>query len=319
MDWFTAIEFLLIIYLVVQLLRLLIADCDLQLQWAEKFGKSTGVLARKVVWVTGASSGIGEHLAYELAKAGSRLVLTARREKELQMVKKQCLSYGNMMDADVLVLPIDLLNFELHKPAVEEVIARFGQIDVLVNNAGRGQRAAWERTDLQVDRDMLEINVLSVLSLTKAALPHMLARGEGHIVNMSSVAGKIGAPLSGSYTGAKHALQGWFDCLRIEMFPKIHVTNLCPGPVFSNLLKDALTEKKGEVCNTEMKKDDRRMSTARCAQLCAIAMANKLDEVWISQHPVLLVVYCSQYMPTIFSWIFKRVGVKSAMKMREGR
>lgn len=320
MDWCTIIEIVVVAYIAIQILRLIFADCDLQLQWAEKFGRSTGSLARKVVWITGASSGIGEYLSYELAQAGCRLVLSARREEELQRVKKQCLSYGNLMDDDVLVLPLDMLKFDLHKPAVEEVLSRFKQIDVLVNNAGRAQRALWEKTDIQVDRDMLEINVLSVLSLTKQVLPHMIERKEGHIVNMSSIAGKLGAPMSGSYTGAKHALQGWFSCLRVEMFPRnIAVTNICPGPVFSNLLKTSFTEKSGELLGVEMMEGEKRMSTQRCARLSAVAIANRLDEVWIALQPILTFVYLSQYMPTISGWVTKQVGVKYIMKFREGK
>ncbi|XP_053376864.1 dehydrogenase/reductase SDR family member 7-like [Mercenaria mercenaria] len=320
MDWCTIVEVAVVAYIVLQLVRLLFADCDLQLQWTDKFGRSTGVLTRKVVWITGASSGIGEYLSYELAKAGCRLVLSARREGELQRVKKECLSYGTLMDDDILVLPLDMLKFDLHQPAVDEVLSRFKQIDVLVNNAGRSQRAQWEKTDLQVDRDMLEINVLSVLSLTKLVLPHMLERKEGHIVNMSSVSGKLGSPLSGSYTGAKHALQGWFDCLRVEMFPRnITVTNICPGPVFSNLLKGSFTENSGELLGVEMKEGEKRMNTRRCARLCAVAIANKLDEVWIALQPILLFVYIGQYMPTIAGWCFKRAGVKFMMKFREGQ
>lgn len=320
MDWCTLVWIAFVTYIVTQLFRLIFADCDLQLQWSEKFGKSTGVLGRKVVWITGASSGIGEHLAYELAKAGCRLVLSARREDELQRVKKECLSYGAQMDDDVLVLPLDILKFELHKPAVEEVLARFQQIDILVNNAGRTQRADWEKTELAVDREMLEINVLSVLSLTKLVLPHMLDRREGHIVNMSSLAGKLGAPMSGSYTGSKHAIQGWFNSLRAEVYDRnITVTNICPGPVFSNILKGSFTGKSGEMLGGEMKEGEKRMSTSRCARLCAVAIANKMDEVWIAQHPSLMAVYGSQYMPTIFNWIYKKMGTKIAMRIREGR
>lgn len=319
MEWCTIFQLLVVLYIIVQILRLALGDCDLQLQWAEKLGKSTGVLARKVVWITGASSGIGEYLAYELAKAGCRLVLTARREDELNRVKKECLTYGNLMDDDILVLPLDLLKFEQHRPACEEVIARFNKIDILVNNAGRSQRAAWEKTDLQVDRDMIELNVFSVLSLTKVVLPHMLDRKDGHIIVMSSAAGKLAAHNSGSYTGAKHALQGWFSCLRIEVFERnVAVTTICPGPVFSNLLKESFTEDPNKVLNREMKPGENRMTTARCARLCAVAIANRLDEVWISTHPVLFGMYISQYMPTLFGWLSKRLSAKAA-KIRKGQ
>ncbi|KAL4237768.1 Dehydrogenase/reductase SDR member 7 [Mactra antiquata] len=320
MEWLCIIETLFFGYIIVQFLRLVFSDCDLQLQWAEKLGKSTKVLSRKVVWITGASSGIGEHLSYELAKSGCRLVLSARREDELQRVKKQCLTYGNLVDSDIFVLTLDLLKFDKHRPAVDEVISRFKKIDILVNNAGRSQRAEWEKTSLKVDRDMLELNVLSVLSLTKLVLPNMIDRKEGHIVNMSSVAGKMGLPGAGSYIGSKHAIQGWFDCLRIEMFSKnVYVTNICPGPVFSNLLQDCFTDKPGQTVGASMKTGANRMSTDRCARLCTVAIANKMDEVWISKRHFLFLTYVNQYMPMLYKWIANRMGIKGFSKLKEGK
>lgn len=324
MDWYiilvlSIVLFLLVLFLV-QIVRLFCADCDLQLQWAEKFGKSTGVLVKKVVWITGASSGIGEYLAYELAKAGACLILSARREQELERVKKECLTYGTLMDDEVLVLPLDMLKYELHKPAFEEVLSRFHKVDILINNAGRSQRALWVETDLEVDRQMLELNVLSVLSLTKVVLPHMIERKQGHIVCMSSIAGKMGLPGSASYSGAKHALQGWFNGLRPEVYEhNIKVTNICPGPVFSNLLDDAFTGKPGESLHGQMNPADKRMSTSRCAQLSAIAIANTLDEVWISQRPPLFYLYAAQYLPTTYMWLLNKAGMEEVSKIREGR
>lgn len=316
MDWCTCLELVFVAYFIIQLVRLVFADCDLQLQWSEMFGKSTGLLAHKVVWITGASSGIGEYLAYEMAKVGCRIVLSARRLEELQRVKKECLSFGKLMDDDIFVLPLDMLNFDKHKVAVDEVLARFNKIDILVNNAGRSQRARWENTELAVDKEMLEINVLSVLSLTKHVLPHMIENHQGHIVNMSSVSGKIGVPSSGSYSGTKHAIQGWFDSLRVELYDRnISVTNLCPGPVHSNIQNNSFSEKQGTLYQGNMFMGE-KMSTARCARLCAVAIVNKLDEAWISQHPTLFALYLNQYCPSIFNTIWKRIGKKVANKMR---
>lgn len=299
---------------------ILIGDCDLYLQFAEKFGKKPNVLKDKVVWITGASSGIGECLAYELAKAGCKLCLSARREKELARVKKECLLHGKVKDEDILVLPLDVLKFETHSQATQHVLKHFSKIDVLVNNAGRSQRALFEETSIETDREVLELNVLGVLSLTKQVLPHMLERKEGHIVVMSSIAGKLSAPNSASYTGSKHAIQGWFSTLAVETFDQnIAVTLLCPGPVFSNLLDTAFTGKPGEELKEKMSSSDKRMSTARCAELCSIAIANRLSEAWIALNPVLLFTYGFQYFPNLSRVIAKRMGLKMLKNIREGR
>ncbi|XP_062589349.1 dehydrogenase/reductase SDR family member 7-like [Saccostrea cucullata] len=299
---------------------ILIGDCDLYLQFAENFGKKPNVLKDKVVWITGASSGIGECLAYELAKAGCKLCLSARREKELVRVKKECLLHGKVKDEDILVLPLDVLKFETHSQATQHVLKHFSKIDVLVNNAGRSQRALFEETSIETDREVLELNVLGVLSLTKQVLPHMLERKEGHIVVMSSIAGKLSAPNSASYTGSKHAIQGWFSTLAVETFDQnIAVTLLCPGPVFSNLLDTAFTGKPGEELKEKMSSSDKRMSTARCAELCSIAIANRLSEAWIALNPVLLFTYGFQYFPNLSRVIAKRMGLKMLKNIREGR
>lgn len=309
-----------VVLTVVFLLMIVLGDADILLQIYTKIGKPVKSLAGKVVWITGASSGIGEELAYELARAGCRLVLSARRTNELERVKKECLLRGRVKGEDILVLTVDSVDFDSHRAAVNKVLKQFKQIDILVNNAGRSQRAEWVKTSLQVDRDMLELNVLGVLSLTKLVLPHMIDKRAGHIVNVSSVAGKLGAPNSGSYTGAKHAVQGWFDALRIEIADKnIHVTNICPGPVFSNILDVAFTENAGQELKGKMNPMESRVKTDRCAYLIAVAMANKVYEVWIANNPVLLFVYINQYMPNTGKWLGNTIGMKAIKKIREGQ
>ncbi|OWF37619.1 dehydrogenase/reductase SDR family member 7-like [Mizuhopecten yessoensis] len=320
MDLLYLLVGLVVLFHLLAVVMILRGDADILLQIKTKFGKSVKSLAGQVVWITGASSGIGEELAYELARAGCRLVLSARRTKELERVKKECMLRGSVKDEDILILTLDCIDFDSHKSAVDKVLAHFKKIDVLVNNAGRSQRAEWVKTGLQVDRDVLELNVLGVLSLTKLVLPHMADRRSGHIVNVSSIAGKLGAPLSGSYTGAKHAIQGWFDSLRVEMFDKnVSVTNICPGPVFSNILAVAFTENAGEELKSQMNPKETRMKTDRCAYLMGVAIANNMWEVWITNNPVLLFTYANQYMPNVTKWLSCRMGLKTIQKIREGQ
>ncbi|ELU00489.1 hypothetical protein CAPTEDRAFT_167067 [Capitella teleta] len=318
--WCDVLLYAFVAFIVVQLIRLIFADADLSLLWKEKFGKKADSLKGQVVWITGCSSGIGEYLAYELAKAGCRLILSARRIEELERVKKQCLIYGPISDEDILVAPLDVADVSSHEGAVEAVINHFGQVDVLVNNAGRSQRAMICDTSIEVDREMIDINVVGQISLTKTVLPHMRKRKSGHIVVTSSLAGKMGVPFSATYCLTKFALHGWFDSLRIESCSDdIKVTMICPGPVFSDITKHCFTGQKGQLLNQAMKSNEKRVTTQRCAELMAAGIANQVEEVWIALQPVLLLAYLTQYFPSIMKWLACRLGVKTLMKVREGR
>jgi len=274
-------------------------------------------LTGQVVWITGASSGIGEFLAYELANCNCKLVLSARREDELQRVKAECVKRSMLTENDVLVLPMDVTITSKHQEMFQQVLDHFGSLDVLVNNAGRTQRAKWECIDLEVDRQLFHLNVFSVVALTRVVLPHFLDRNKGQVVVMSSAAGKMGVPGSASYTGSKHALHGYMECLRAER-ANIAITLLCPGPVFSNLLQTAFTEKPDEVYGQVWGSKDRRMATDRCARLCAVAIAHKVDEAWIAPYPFIAAFYAYQYCPGLTKKIMKKLGLKSMMKMRDG-
>ena len=191
--------------------------------------------AGQVVWITGASSGIGEALAAQFAQEQSQLVLSARRQSELERVRDRCIQAGA---SEVLVLPLDVTDQAAFPAAVEQVKARFGRIDMLVNNAGLSQRSTCVNTDMAVYRTLFEVDVMGQIALTKAVLPGMLAQGKGHIAVTSSVAGKIGAPQRTGYCAAKHAVMGFFDALRAEVVDQgIRVTTITPG-----FIRTAMTE-----------------------------------------------------------------------------
>lgn len=192
----------------------------------------------KVVWITGASSGIGEALAVRMAARGSHLVLSARNESELQRVATLCRDAGA---GDVIVLPLDVSRYDTMEAAAQQVLAHFGKIDLLINNAGVSQRSFCVDTDFEVYRQMMDINVLGQIALTQAVLPAMVARGEGHIAVTASVAGKVGAPLRTGYCAAKHAVMGFFDALRTEVASDgLEVTTITPGFIRTNVSKNAL-------------------------------------------------------------------------------
>ena len=191
----------------------------------------------KIVWITGASSGIGEELAYQLADLNCTLILSARRKEILEKVKDSCSNKEN-----IYVLPLDLTKFEEMNHKVEQVLSKVGKIDILVNNAGISQRSLIVETDFSVYEKMIDVDYLGTVALTKALLPHFLQQKSGHFVTVSSLMGKFSSPYRSGYCGAKHALHGFFDALRMEHDKdNIKVTMICPGFVNTNIAKSALT------------------------------------------------------------------------------
>jgi short-subunit dehydrogenase len=191
----------------------------------------------KIVWITGASSGIGKSLAIVLSKLDCKLVISARRTEELEKVKALCKA-PNL----VRVLTLDLSHIDMMKSITKEAISAFGTIDILVNNGGISQRSPIIETSIDVDRKLMEIDYLGTVALSKALLPHFVKQQSGHYVVVSSLMGKFSSHYRSAYCGAKHALHGFFDALRLEHDKdNIKVTMICPGFVNTNVAKNALT------------------------------------------------------------------------------
>ena len=168
----------------------------------------------KVVWITGASSGIGEATAYQFAKEGAKLILSARREDELLRVKKQT----GLPDNQVLILPIDVEKIDEIPQKTTKAIEYFGKIDVLFNNAGISQRGSVLETNMDVYQKIMNLNFFGVIALTKAVLPFMQQQKSGNIATTSSISGKLATPMRSGYCASKHALHGFFDALRSEIY-----------------------------------------------------------------------------------------------------
>lgn len=190
----------------------------------------------KVVWITGASSGIGEAIAYELDKHGAKLILSSRRKEALERVKRNCQNQN-----DIHIIPLDLAQTDELAGKAEAALSIYGHIDYLFNNGGISQRSEVINTKLEVVRKVMEINFFGTVALTKAVLPSMIERKSGHIVVTSSVMGKFGTRLRSSYAASKHALHGYFDSLRQEVYDhNIKISLICPGFIKTNVTKNAL-------------------------------------------------------------------------------
>jgi len=246
----------------------------------------------RLVWITGASSGIGEALAYELSRRGARLVLSARREAALRGVKDRC-----NRPAAHAVQPLDLAEPETLRTAAETVQAKVGPVDVLVNNGGVSQRGTAAATDMDVVRRILEVNFFGAVQLTKAVLPSMQERGRGHIAVVSSVVGTFGTPMRSSYAASKHALHGWFDSLRAEVHEDgIRVTLVCPGFVRTNVTANALRPD-GEAVGDAA--DEKGIPPADCATAIADAIEQNKAEIYPGGWET-LGVYLKRFVPGLF-------------------
>lgn len=190
----------------------------------------------RTIWITGASSGIGEALAREMAGRGAHIILSGRREAALKAV-------ADGLPTESLILPFEATDYDALPAAVEKAQGWRGGVDMLVNNAGVSQRSLAVDTSFEVYRTLMEIDFFAPLRLTQLVLPGMIARGDGHLVVISSVAGKLGPPLRTGYAAAKHACMGYFDALRAELEKScgIRVSTVTPGYVSTQVSANALT------------------------------------------------------------------------------
>lgn len=274
-----------------------------------------------MVWITGASSGIGEALAYLLALLGCKLVISGTNKRALDDVRLKCLSLNKSDASSVISIPFDIKDVGKHDAYFKQVVQHFGSIDILVNNAGRSQRAMFHETDLSVDEEIYKINVLGTISLTRLVMNDWYRnKRKGHIVVTSSTLGKMGIMNGSSYAATKHALHGYFESIRHEAYEHgIDVTMVCPGPVFSRAAERAFTSTVDKTFEGNHSADMNRMKTDRCAHLMTIAMANKLDEVWICMQPILMMYYAMQYFPSLSRSLIPRFVTKDSVnKTREG-
>jgi dehydrogenase/reductase SDR family protein 7B len=232
----------------------------------------------KIVWITGASSGIGEALAYAFSAAGAKVLLSSRRTEELERVKAAC-AHPEL----TRVLPLDLLDHASFAKRTAEAIGAFGHVDIMVHNGGVSSRSLVAETEMEVHRRLMEVDYFSYVALTKALLPHFAGRRSGQFVVMSSVMGKIGTPMRSAYAAAKHALHGFFDCLRAEVSPmNVGVTVLTPGYIRTNIAQHALT-KDGSALGQVSKNIEKGLPADKAAAQILRAVGRREFEAYIGK------------------------------------
>ena len=260
--------------------------------------------SEKIIWITGASSGIGKALAIELSNQNSRLILSSRKQEDLELVRKECKNPNN-----VKIVTLDLEDYMNLQSKAADAIAAFGSVDILVNNGGISQRALTKDTSIAVDKRIMDINYLGTVALSKAILPHFIQHKKGRFVVTTSITGKIGTPLRSSYAASKHALHGFFDSLRAEHYQdNINVTLVCPGFVNTNVSKNALTGD-GTPQGTMDEATQNGISPERLALLIVKAIKTNKQEVYLAGAKEKLGVYVKRFFPKLFSVLIRNLSV----------
>ena len=259
----------------------------------------------QVVWITGASSGIGEALALEFARHRSRLVLSGRKENELERVARDCREAG----ADILILPLDLLDTERFDASIEKIIDRYGRIDVLINNAGISQRSLTADTSLLVDRSIFEVNFFGPIALTKKVLAVMLTQKSGYLVAVSSIVGKFGFPLRSAYSASKHALHGFFESLRAEYQNEgIKVSMIIPGRIRTKISLNALTGEGNVHAEMDPGQED-GMDVNQCAKKIVKGLRKEKKEILVGGKEIMM-VHIRRIMPFLYYKMAGKISTK---------
>ena len=255
------------------------------------------------VWITGASSGIGEECAYLYARRGASVVVTSNEREKLEAVADKCLKLGA---AGALALPFDLQDSEGIADLVRQAWEAFGGLDLMYCNAGISQRTTVEDTSMEMVRKIMEINYFAPVAMAKSVLPRMLEAGGGHIAATTSIAGRFGFPLRCAYSSSKHALYGFFETLRAEYASRgIKVTLVCPGRVRTNISFYALDKGGGQ-----HGKMDPGQAGGLSPQAAARKIARAFDagrrEVLVGRKE-LIMVYIKRFFPGLCAKISTKI------------
>lgn len=262
----------------------------------------------KVVWITGASSGIGESVAYEVSKYKPEAIILsapANNMKELEIVSANCTKAG----AKNHIIPFDLAQSSEIMQAFEKAKQLCGNIDIIFHNGGVSQRSMVEETPVEIDRRVFAVNFWGAVELTKYVLPGMIQNKSGHFVISASIAGLFGFKLRSAYSASKHALCGYFESLRCETYDRgIKVTLLFPGRVNTNISLHALT-KDGSAYGIMDHGQSDGINAGKCAKKIVKAIIRNKKSVLIGGKEILM-VYFKRYLPPLFYYLVNKVNPK---------
>ena len=259
-------------------------------------------IKKKTIWITGASSGIGEACAYLYARQGVNLILTSTRAERLEEVQLECIRLG----AQCSVLPYDLSELEHIDELTDNAIAAFGKIDIVFLNAGISQRSTILETGSKVDEKIMAVNFFAPVKIAKRLLPEMIKQGGGIIAVTTSISGKFGFPLRSAYASSKFALYGFFETLHAEYYDRnIRVVMVCPGRVKTSISYNALEadgKKHGQMDDGQ----NSGISAEIAAEKIVKAIEKQKPEVFIGGKE-LLMVYIKRFFPGLARKMVRKI------------
>lgn len=257
----------------------------------------------KTIWITGASSGIGEACAYLFAEEKANLILTATREEKLKEVQSKCISLGSKCE----ILPYDLSDLENINSLADKAISAFGKIDTLFLNAGISQRSKTLETSYKVDEKIMDVNFFAPVKIAKRILPKMIENGGGTIAVTSSISGKFGFPLRSAYASSKFAVYGFFETVHAEYYDdNIRVVMVCPGRIKTNISYNAL-EADGRKHAKMDEGQDTGMSAEKAAKKIVKAINKRKPEVLVGGKE-LIMVYIKRFCPALARKMVRKVS-----------
>lgn len=255
----------------------------------------------RLIWITGASSGIGEALAVAFSHRGARLVLTARRMEELARVRQRCAD-----PEKVWIFPLDMNDHDRMQPLADHVIKQLGPVDMLINNAGITGRGKVKDTKLEVYKQMMNINFFGTVAMTQALLPNFMEQNKGSIVVISSVIGKFGTALRSNYSASKHALHGFFDALRGELWKhNVRVVMVIPGYVKTPITLNGLNPD-GSLMGYMGEGQSNAMPVDVFAEKLIRALDSRKEEILIGGFREMMGVYLKRFYPRLLTRVLRK-------------
>ncbi len=260
------------------------------------------VIENKTIWITGASSGIGEACAYLYARTGANLILTATRVEKLEKVRRECIRHG----AQCVILPYDLSDLTHIDELTDKAIATFGKIDIAFLNVGISQRSKILETDSKVDEKIMAVNFFAPVRISKRLLPEMIRQGGGTIAVTTSITGKFGFPLRSAYASSKFALYGFFETLHAEYYDQnIRVVMVCPGRIKTNISYNAL-EADGSKHGQMDEGQNNGISAEKAAKKIVKAIDKRKPEVLVGGKE-LLMVHIKRFFPGLARKMVRKI------------
>jgi dehydrogenase/reductase SDR family member 7B len=261
-------------------------------------------IADKTIWITGASSGIGEALSFEAVKKGAHVILSARNSSKLENLKQRL---EEIAPGSVTLMPMDVTRKEDIVKSVETVTKTMKRVDILINNAGVSQRGLVAETPVEVDRMILETDFFGAVTLTKALLPYMIRQGGGQLVAISSMTGLYGFPMRSAYASAKHALKGFFETAALELWEKnISVTLVYPGRVHTEISKYCL-DKDGKPYGIMDPGQEKGIPVETCARKIIRAIERNKRSLLLGRGEIFL-YSLKKFIPPVFYLIARKIS-----------